>query len=86
MHVWRISILDFLIFEFVSCVVATGDGIFISRTAYWHIVGDDFVVLIPTLDRLARWIEDLVCFPIFDKMASDRVLAKIAFCLTRHVY
>lgn len=39
-HIWRIAILDFLVFALVSFLATGGDGVFMSRRADSSIVAD----------------------------------------------
>lgn len=49
---WRIQIKEFLVFECVSFVAATGDGVFMSKTTDGSIVPHGLGLLAPAPHRL----------------------------------
>lgn len=58
-HVWQILITEFPVFPLVSFVAPAPEGVFMSKTAELHIFSYGLRVLVPTPNRLARWIHDL---------------------------
>lgn len=85
-HIWRISIMEFLVFALVSFVTAASDCFFMSKTAYLHIVADGLVMLVQMSDGLAHYTDDLDFFPIVCKTFFDLVMAYVALCSGKGVY
>lgn len=66
-QLWLVVITEFLVLTAGLLVAATCDGVFMSTTAVLLVVADGLGVLMPTHNRLARWMDDLGFFAIVGK-------------------
>lgn len=79
-NVWGIVITEILVFTLVSFFAAACNSVFMSKTAEPRTFGDGLGASIPLPERLSRWIDDVVLFPIVHKTVFGPALAHIAFC------
>lgn len=85
-HMGQTAVAKPLVFVLVLFVIPAPDDVSLISTAGFCIIANGLGALVPTPDRLTRWIDNLHFFPIGCKTLLDTVMGNVAFRHYKEVY